>query len=143
MTLVFMSLLSATIAEFINRKTGTWLLAPLLLISILRVWSWHLGELKGQGDLRLYFLVQYYPMLAIPLIMLLYYDPSHKPVLRPLCWVVIWYVIARVFEQEDWQIYSLGGWVSGHTLKHLAAGVSTVYLVKLFRVKYVSQLANA
>src|SRR5450432_2406639 len=98
--------------------TGGWLLAPLLLTGIISVWSWHLGELKGQGDLRLYFLVQYYPMLAIPLIMLLYYDPSHKPVLRPLGWVVVWYVIAKVFEQEDWQVYGLGGWVSGHTLKH-------------------------
>jgi hypothetical protein len=66
--------------------------------------------------------------------------PSHKPVLRPLGWVVIWYVIAKVFEQEDWQIYSLGGWVSGHTLKHLAAGVSTFYLVKLFRVKYIAKI---
>jgi hypothetical protein len=58
---------------------------------------------------RLYFLVQYYPMLAIPLIMYLYYDRSHNPVLRPLCWVVVWYGIAKVFEQEGWQIYGIGG----------------------------------
>jgi hypothetical protein len=31
----------------------------------------------------------------------------------------------------------LGGWVSGHSLKHLAAGASTLYLVRLFRAKYV------
>jgi hypothetical protein len=48
--------------------------------------------------------------------------------------VVVWYVIAKVLEREDWQIYGMGGRVSGHRLKHLAAGVSTLYLVRLFRV---------
>jgi hypothetical protein len=51
-------------------------------------------------------------MLAIPPIMYLYYDPSHKPVLRPLCWVAVWCVVAKVFEQDDWQIYGMGNRVS-------------------------------
>lgn len=33
---------------------------------------WHFSELRGAGDLRPYILVQYYPMLVIPLIVLLF-----------------------------------------------------------------------
>jgi len=62
----------------------------------------------------------------------LYYDPSHRYVFRPLAGVVCWYVIAKILEQLDLPIYDAIG-VSGHTLKHLAAGVSTWWLVVLFR----------
>jgi len=141
MTLVFMSLLSATVAEYMDRKAGVGLLIPLLAIGVFSVLWWHWGEGKGQGDLRLYFLVQYYPMGAIPLIMLLFRSPAHDRASRQLIWVVVWYVIAKLLERWDLPIYERLGFVSGHSLKHLAAGVATWYLVRLFRQKYKSDAA--
>jgi len=132
MTIVFMALLSVTVAELINRRLGIQLLMPLVFLGIGSVWLWHYTEEQGFGDLRIYYLVQFYPMLFIPLILWLYYDPGRGYVLRPLVWVVFWYVIAKIFERLDFPIYAAFG-VSGHTLKHLAAGVSTWYFVVLFR----------
>ena len=135
MTIVFMSLFSATVAELISLKSGTRLLIPLVLTGIASVWWWHYSEGQGHGDLRLYYLVQYYPMLFIPLILWLFYDPAHKSTLKVLSWVVIWYVIAKLLEQLDQAIYAAIS-ISGHTLKHLAAAVSTWYFVLMFRQKY-------
>ena len=93
-------------------------------------WSYTQGY--GRGDLRLYFLVQYYPMVCIPLILCLYYRPRHKPVIAPFVWVVFWYAIAKLFERWDITIYN-GLGISGHTLKHLAAAASTWYFVEIYR----------
>jgi hypothetical protein len=143
MTIVFMSLLCATIAEFINAKIGVWLLTPLMLMGIGSVLWWHFTELQGAGDLRLYGLVQFYPMLLIPLILVLFPSEEYDRGLRQLILVVVWYIIAKVCEHYDQAIYTGTGFISGHTLKHLAAAVSTWYLVQLFRHKYVSLLPGA
>jgi len=137
MTIVFMALLSTTIAELMSKKLGVLMLLPLLIVGIGSVLWWHYTETQGRGDLRLYMWVQYFPMIAIPLLLWLFYDPIHKPVLKTLGWIVVWYVIAKIFEQLDRQIYA-GIGISGHTLKHLAAAVSTWYFVLLFKQKYVS-----
>ena len=136
MTIVFMSLLAATVAELISRPLGIRLLVPLVAVGVGSVLWWHYTETQGRGDLRLYFWVQFYPMLALPLILWLFYVPAVKPILRCLVWVVIWYVIAKVLEQLDYPIYRAIG-VSGHTLKHLAAAVSTWYFVLLFEKQYL------
>jgi Ceramidase len=140
MTIVFMSLLAATLAELVSRPLGIRLLVPLVAVGVGSVLWWHFTETQGRGDLRLYYWVQFYPMLALPLILWLFYTVSVKPILRCLIWVVFWYVIAKVLEQLDYQIYGLSG-VSGHTLKHLAAAVSTWYFVLLFRKEYVNSAA--
>jgi hypothetical protein len=142
MTIVFMSFLSATIAELVSRPVGVRLLLPLVALGIASVLWWHYTETKGQGDLRLYYWVQFFPMLSIPLLLWLYYTPSLKAVVPNLIWIVVWYVIAKVFEQLDYQIYHALG-ISGHTLKHLAAAVSTVYFILLFRTKYLTSAVDA
>jgi len=138
MTVVFMSLLSATVSEYIDLKPGAALLGPLVFIGVTSVLWWHYTEIRGAGDLRLYVLVQYYPMLLIPLILWLF--PSGRSARRGsyLLWVVIWYLIAKVFDVLDRMIYAFTGFISGHSLKHLAAAVATFYLVKLFQSKYLS-----
>jgi len=141
MTIVFMSLLSATIAELVSRRLGIWLLLPLVFTGIASVLWWHYTELLGKGDLRLYMLIQFYPMLLIPLLLWLYYTPSVKPTLRALVWVVVWYMVAKLFEQLDQPVYRLTG-ISGHTLKHLAAAMSTWYFLVMFRNKYFRKQAS-
>jgi Ceramidase len=158
MTLVFMALLSATISERIDPRLGFGLLGPLLVLGAGSVIWWHYTEVKGHGDLRLYVFVQYYPILLIPSILLLFPATSISPrtaipaipatpgtvatpatpgkEVRLLVWAVIWYIIAKLFDLFDRPIFSLLGSVSGHTLKHIAAAIATWYLVKMFQQKY-------
>jgi hypothetical protein len=137
MTIVFMSLLAATISEVISEQFGIGLLFPLIIIGILSVMWWHYTEGRGRGDLRPYIWVQFYPATFIALLLGLFYREVPKPVLTALFWVVFWYGIAKVFEVLDLTIYKAIG-VSGHTLKHLAAGVSCWYLVVLFKRKFAA-----
>ncbi len=137
MTIVFMSFLAATIAETINVKWGAILLLPLIVIGVGSVLYWHFTELRGMGDLRLYGLVQFYPVLFIPLVLVLFPFPKARAGLRELAWVVVWYAIAKLLEHFDSQIYSLGHFISGHSLKHLAAVMSAWYLIKVFKIRHI------
>jgi hypothetical protein len=135
MTLVFMSLLAATVFELVSRRMGMGLFVPLLVLGVASVLWWHWTEVRGHGDLRLYGLVQYYPVVFIPLLLWLFYDPAYRSAIISLAWVVAWYVIAKGLEALDKPIYGFIG-ISGHTLKHLAAAGSTAYLVQMFKRKY-------
>ena len=135
MTIVFMSFLSVTFSELAGRRIGFTFLLPLVAVGIGSVIWWHHTESLGKGDLRLYFWVQYFPMLAIVLLFWLYYEPGIRPVMRIVAWIVVWYMIAKLFEFFDYPTYDAIG-ISGHTLKHLAAAVSTGYFVLLFSRKY-------
>jgi hypothetical protein len=70
-------------------------------------------------------------MVMIPVILWLY-GGMGKGMAGPLVWVVVWYAAAKVLEWKDWEVYRTIG-VSGHTLKHLSAGVSAGYFLVLFR----------
>lgn len=131
MTLVFMSLLSATVAAFINRHLGIIVFWPTMVLGIASVLWWHYGDLRGHGDLRLYGFVQFYPAVFIPLIVFLFQDRSRIATFRLLLWAIAWYAIAKLCEYADSTIYRLLG-ISGHTLKHVAAAISTWFLVKMF-----------
>src|SRR5450631_2986050 len=64
MTIVFMSLFATTIGERIDMRIGRLSLIPLLAIGITSVIYW-----RTTGDLRSYAVVQFYPMLVIPLLL--------------------------------------------------------------------------
>jgi hypothetical protein len=133
MTIAFMSFLAFIISDRINRKTGILLLLPLILTGIASVLYWYFMELKGSGDLRPYILVQFYPMLAIPLITFLY--PAKNPLAKKIFLVIIFYAIAKFFELTDYHIYKIGELISGHTLKHLAAAVAVWQILNIVKYK--------
>jgi hypothetical protein len=70
-------------------------------------------------DLRLYGVVQFYPVLAIPLI--LWAFPARYSHGSLLLAAIGCYVGAKLLEDADGRLFALGQFVSGHTLKHLAA----------------------
>jgi len=104
-------------------KAGLWLLFPLITVGVGSVLYWHLSELRVTGgDLRWYVEVQYYPILAIPIISFLF--PSRYTRGAYVFGVMALYAISKAFELLDANVLALGGIVSGHTLKHLAAAAS-------------------
>ena len=127
MTIGFMSLISIIIAEYFSPDHGRKSLLPLLAIGALSVAYWAWTEAQSAGDLRPYAVVQFLPMLLIPLVIILYKDRSK---LRPYLWIMIgFYVAAKVSEQLDVQLYGAGGFISGHSLKHLLAALAPASLV--------------
>ncbi len=143
MTLVFMAFFSFVITTWINMKTGTLLLIPLLMIGISSVIYWHYSELKGRGDLRFYAFIQYFPIIIIPLIFLLFKNPYKNKGLFLLGWVFGWYIIAKLLEIFDKSIYIYTNIISGHSLKHIAAALATWYIVKFFEFKYLKNKTSS
>ena len=142
MTVVFTSLLSVTIAERIDLRLGQMLFAPLLALGLASVVYWHLTELRGSGDLRVYLDVQYFSVAAVPLLGLLF--PSRYTHANEIHLVVAIYLLAKLFELADGPVYSLGHVLSGHTVKHiLAAWACSRILAMLRRRELRARLARA
>ena len=103
MAIAFMALFSI----ILGRGMTLW---PLVATGIASVVYWHFT-----GDLRLYALVQFVPMIAIPVLMILFparYAPTSNLVLALAC-----YAAAKIFELLDRQIelilavqYDDGSW---------------------------------
>jgi hypothetical protein len=136
MALAFMALLASAIEERVSAKAGAILLWPLLAIGVLSllVWRW-------SGDLRLYGWVQFFPVVTLPAMFLLL-PPKYT---GSGYWIVaaILYLLAKLFEYFDGQIYSLGHVVSGHTLKHLAAATACFAILRYFQTRRPIAAAEA
>lgn len=125
MSIAFMALFSGMIADRIHDKSGRILLPFLVGLGMISVIYWHMTEQAGHGDLRFYAVVQFFPMLAIPLICLLF--SPHRLDCRYVVPMVGFYALAKVCEYYDDEIFSLLGYaVSGHTLKHLFAAMAAL-----------------
>ena len=127
MTISFMSFFAIIIGEYINIKIGNLLMWPLLGIGIISVFYWNYTEGQGQGELRIYMLVQFLPMLLIPLIVLLFDSRSASS--KHIWLMLLAYAIAKVFEATDHSIYSCGHLISGHTIKHFFAALAPLILI--------------
>jgi hypothetical protein len=128
MTVVFMPLVAAILAERVNVKLGLGLLPVLIAVGVGSVIEWHWSEQQGAGDLRFYAAVQLYALLALLVALLL---PPRYTRGRDLLVVAGFYVLAKICEAADRQIFSLGCFVSGHTLKHLAAGAAGFWILRM------------
>jgi hypothetical protein len=130
MIIVFMPLVAALIAERVNLKLGLWLLPVLTAIGIGSVLQWHWTVRQGAGDVRFYAAVQLYALLALVAALLL---PARYTRGSDLLIVAGLYVLAKICETADKQILSLGHFVSGHTLKHLAAGAAGLWILRMLQ----------
>jgi hypothetical protein len=122
MTIAFMSLIAAQLAERISVRVGIAALAPMLIVGAASVFYWRATERAGEGNVIPYGILQGYSVLILLLIAVLL--PSRYTRARDIYWVFAWYVIAKVLETLDRSIFMLGNLASGHTLKHLAAGAA-------------------
>jgi hypothetical protein len=95
MTLVFMSLVAAMIAERISLRAGLLLLPVLVAVGIASVLQWYASELRGHGDLRFYAAVQVYVVLVLLVTTLL---PPRYTRNSDMAVVVGLYVVAKICE---------------------------------------------
>ena len=131
-TISFMSFFVLIFGESISTKTASRLLLPLLFLGLSSVVYWNITEKLGTGDLRFYALVQFLPMLLIPL-MLLFYG-SCLSGRRWILAILLVYGAAKITEMYDHQIYELIGF-SGHSLKHLIAAFGAFLFLKGLEVR--------
>lgn len=132
MTVAFMALLAAFLADRLDSEQAIrWGLPVLVAAGILSLVYWDWSEAQGRGDLRFYGLVQFYPVVALPLLVRLF--PKGRHTAGPyLFWLILWYAVAKALETFDAQVFALlGTAVSGHTLKHLAAAAATAVVVRM------------
>ena len=125
MTIGFMGLLAAVLAIPFGERIGRLALWPAVIIGVGSVIAWRLT-----GDLRPYVWVQFTPLLLIGAILVL--CPLPPPHRRALLFALVLYALAKGFELADARLFvASAGVVSGHTLKHLAAGAACGALVRL------------
>ena len=133
MTIAFMGIIAALISERISIRAGLISLAPLLILGAASPIQWYLSELHGHGDLRFYAAVQASAVVMLPLFLVLF--PARYTRGSDLAIVAALYVLAKLFETFDVQIYALGHVVSGHTLKHLAASLLGYWILHMLRLR--------
>jgi hypothetical protein len=128
MTLCFAGILAAMVEERVTARAGSVVLWPLLAIGIFSVLVW-----RWAGDLRLYVWAQFFPLLAMVLILLLF-PPKYT---GTSYWVtaLALYALAKVLEFYDGSIFSAGAFLSGHSLKHLAAAAAGMAILRLFQTR--------
>ena len=133
MTVAFMGIISLLTSERLSPKGGKRSLPFLIFIGCASAIYWYWSELQGRGDLRAYVLVQFGSM-AYCLAMLLLYEKRDSNKYWSL--LLGFYVLAKVFEATDEQVYSMTQeLVSGHSLKHLASAVALAMLFPIVKME--------
>lgn len=135
MTIAFMALFSFVISEFLSVKFGKVLLFPLLALGMFSVFYWFFKELDSCGDLRAYALVQFLPMLIMPM-MFLFFRSSFS-LISGYWYLLSCYLLAKIFEHFDAQIYEILGVISGHSLKHMVSALGIFILVRAFEKRKI------
>ena len=126
MTVVFMALLAAFIADRIHLGVGVGVALPLLLaLGALSMATW-----RVTGDLRLYHIVQVLPILLAPMICLLF--PGRVTRVKYLAWMVFWFALATFCDLFDKTIH---GWIGfgGHAIKHLLAAIACAAILAMLQ----------
>ncbi|MFM9940618.1 MAG: ceramidase domain-containing protein [Hyphomicrobiaceae bacterium] len=124
----FMGLFAAILGERMGPSIGARLLLPVALYGAASVIYWRITD-----DLRPYAIAQFFPLLAIPLLLLLF--PARFTRGPDLLVAIGFYVAAKALEEVDHTIFGLGQITSGHTLKHLAAAMGAWWLVRMLRLR--------
>ncbi len=126
MTVAFVSTFCYMLEEYIpDVGIGRSLLAPLLSLGMFSVLYWWWSD-----DLRLYALIQFLPLVIISGL-LVCCQPKHGGEAQH-AFAIVSYGLAKVCEEKDYEIFL---WtcqrVSGHSLKHVLAGMATLSVASL------------
>ena len=132
MSIAFMAFAAVVVSDRIQQTAGNgWLLILLVVLGMLSLLYWYFTEMRGHGDLRFYAFVQFYPIVLLPVVLWLF--PDYRYTMgRYLGWVIVWFVLSKIMEHFDREIFNLTSHtVSGHTLKHLAAAAGSLVVLRM------------
>jgi hypothetical protein len=134
MTVAFMSITAAVVADRMHRAVGLKIVLPVLLVlGVASLVYWSQSEAAGRGDLRFYLLVQFMPIALIPLICWLFPDARYTK-RRYILSMILCYGVALLFDRFDGAFYDLAQeTISGHTVKHLIAACATMIVIPMWR----------
>lgn len=136
MVLVFTAFFATIIYDYVDRRVGAYLFYALLSIGIYSILFWYYTEITVAGDLRLYAFVQFFPIVATPLILIFYHHEDLYT--KELIYVFFAYAIAKVFEHFDTLVFDVTGMLSGHTIKHLFSALAVWFMYKIY-LKHLSK----
>ena len=129
----FMSFFTIMLGERISIALARRLYPVLIVAAIASVAYWQYSEHLGQGDLRLYALVVFAPILLTVLMLIMF--PPRFTRTTDIWWVFTWYLVAKLCELFDHQIYNWLIVLSGHSLKHIAAGIACLVFLRHLRFR--------
>lgn len=133
MSMGFMALLAALIAERVSLAAGLRLLLPLVALGMASVGYWRWSALAGTENLMPYLAVQFGTATLVLLIAGLFPSPYTR--VHDIYWVAALYLVAKVAECLDGWLFTLGGVLSGHSLKHLLAAGAAYQLFRMLRTR--------
>ncbi|HYA38327.1 MAG TPA: ceramidase domain-containing protein [Candidatus Methylomirabilis sp.] len=127
MSIGFMALSVAVLAENVSPRLEKYLLAPAMILGVASVLYWHYTD-----DLRPYVLAQFLPLLLVPAILLLFKSPyTHRALLLVALAI---YGASKLAEYFDTALFAAtGDIISGHSLKHLLAALSLLVIYWMLR----------
>jgi len=135
MSVAFMSFLTILIGERISTALARRLFPFLLFAGVASIIYWHSTELAGRGDLRPYALLQYLPVLLTPVFLLMYQSRHDRS--RDIWWLLFWFVLSKLFEVLDREIYETLRVISGHSLKHISAAFGCYVFLRHLQLRRI------
>lgn len=134
LAIVLMSVLALVLADRVHPLFARHGIGPLTALAMTSVAVWGVSEAMGRGDLFLYLIVRVGAGIAIALLVILR-RPRHTGTI----WLVaalIGEILMAALERHDHEIFGLtGGWISGHSLKHIMVGVALGFVFWWLRVR--------
>ena len=134
MAIVLTSLLALVMADRVHPLFARDAVWPFTALGVGSVILWGVSEAMGQGDVLLYLIVRIGTGAAIVFLLILR-QPRHTGTM----WLVaalVSEIIMAGFERFDHEVFRLtGGLVSGHSMKHVMAGVALASVFWWLRVR--------
>ncbi len=127
MTVAFMALFSLLLDERVLRAPSRAVLWILVVAGAAAAFYWAGTESLGRGDLRPYALVQFLPVLLMPVILALF-KPRYLDN-RLLLTSFALYFAAKLLEHFDATLFAATGSMGGHALKHAVAAAAVLCII--------------
>ena len=126
MSIIIGSCISLIINDLWDRGLAGKIHIPIIVASIISVVWWPVFD-----DLRVYFIVKHHPFILFPILVV--FGTKLYDKISGYYWGLSMFVLATIFEFEDEAIFQITGFISGHTLKHIAAGIGLWFLMVMIR----------
>lgn len=126
MSIIIGSCISLLINDLWDRGIAARIHIPIVVASVISVLWWPVFD-----DLRVYFIVKHHPFILFPI--LLFFGNQLYNKISGYYWGLSMFILATIFEFADEVIFDITGFISGHTLKHIAAGIGLWFIMDMIR----------